>query len=188
MFRITSFATPLPQEELFLKFAEFEEKCKEPERARAIYRYALDNIPKGQVEEVFRRYTAFEKQHGDRDGIEDVIISKKRFQYEEEVQREPLNYDTWFDYARLEESSGDCDRVREVYERAISNVPPGSEKRFWQRYIYLWVNYALFEELEAGEEGRTREVYRACLKLIPHKTFTFAKIWILAAQFEIRCK
>ena len=35
---------------------------------------------------------------------------------------------------------------------------------------------------------RTREVYRQCLKLIPHKEFTFGKIWVLAAQFEIRQK
>lgn len=36
--------------------------------------------------------------------------------------------------------------------------------------------------------ARTREVYRTCLKLIPHQDFTFAKIWIFAAQFEIRQK
>lgn len=29
---------------------------------------------------------------------------------------------------------------------------------------------------------------RECLKLIPHKKFSFAKIWLLAAQFEIRQK
>ncbi|KAK4844901.1 hypothetical protein QYF36_025868 [Acer negundo] len=33
---------------------------------------------------------------------------------------------------------------------------------------------------------QTRDVYRVCLKLIPHKKFSFAKIWLLAAQFEIR--
>ena len=38
-----------PQEELFIKFAEFEEKVKEVDRARAIYRYALDHIPREQV-------------------------------------------------------------------------------------------------------------------------------------------
>lgn len=27
---------------------------------------------------------------------------------------------------------------------------------------------------------------RECLKLIPHGKFSFAKIWLLAAQFEIR--
>jgi crooked neck len=33
---------------------------------------------------------------------------------------------------------------------------------------------------------RAREVYRACLKLLPHRAFTFGKVWIMAAQFEIR--
>lgn len=28
--------------------------------------------------------------------------------------------------------------------------------------------------------------FRECLNLIPHKKFSFAKIWLLAAQFEIR--
>lgn len=62
------------------------------------------------------------------------------------------------------------------------------EKQYWRRYIYLWINYALFEELEAEDEERTRQVYRACLELIPHKIFTFSKIWLLYAQFEIRHK
>lgn len=66
--------------------------------------------------------------------------------------------------------------MRDVYERAVSNVPPANEKRYWQRYIYLWINYALFEELEADNHERTREVYRTCLKLMPHKIFTFAKV------------
>ena len=55
-------------------------------------------------------------------------------------------------------------------------VPPAQEKRYWQRYIYLWINYALWEELEADDPQRTREVYRAALKTIPHDHFTFAKV------------
>ncbi len=47
-------------------------------------------------------------------GIEDVVVSKRRFQYEEDVKRSPLNYDTWFDYVKLEEEAGDIDRIREV--------------------------------------------------------------------------
>ena len=39
-------------------------------------------------------------------------------------------------------------RVREVYERAVANVPPTAEKRLWRRYIFLWLDYALFEEIE----------------------------------------
>lgn len=175
-------------EELFVAFAEFEEKCKELERARAIYKYALDHIPKGQAEDLYRKFVSFEKQYGDRGGIEDVIVGKRRFQYEEEVKKSPLNYDTWFDYIRLEESVGEKGKVREVYERAIANIPPANEKRFWQRYIYIWINYSLYEELEAEDIERAREVYRECLNRIPHKMFTFAKIWVMAAHFEVRQK
>jgi hypothetical protein len=46
--------------------------------------------------------------------LQEVIVSERRFKYEEEVKRAPLNYDAWFDYIRLEESAGDVDRTREV--------------------------------------------------------------------------
>ena len=65
------------------------------------------------------------------------------------VQANPHNYDAWFDYLRLSEDGGDLETTREVYERAISNIPLVKEKRHWRRYIYLWINYALYEELEA---------------------------------------
>lgn len=175
-------------DQLYVKFAQFEELCKEHERARGIYKYALDNLPKEKAQAVYQSFMMFEKQHGDREGIEDVVVGKRRMQYEEDVRKNPTNYDTWFDYIRLEETSGDIEKTRDVYERAIANVPPATEKRYWRRYIYLWINYGLFEELEANDPERTREVYRECLKLVPHKTFSFSKIWVMAANFEIRQK
>jgi len=42
--------------------------------------------------------------------------------------------------------------------------------------LYLWINYALFEELQVKDVDRTRAVYRACLGVVPHKTFTFGKV------------
>ena len=99
-----------------------------------------------------------------------------------------MNYDAWFDYIRLVESEGIKNDIREIYERAIANVPPSKDKQYWRRYIYLWINYAIYEEMDAEDVGRTREVYRTCLDLIPHKRFTFAKMWLLYAQFEIRQK
>lgn len=60
------------------------------ERVRVIYKYALDKIPKNQAQELFKYYTMFEKKFGDRRGIEDVIVSKRRFQYEEEVKVLPV--------------------------------------------------------------------------------------------------
>jgi len=175
-------------EKLFIAFAKFEENQKEHDRARIIYKYALDNMNKEQCAELYNAYTIHEKKFGERAGIENVIMSKRKFQYEEEVKENPMNFDAWFDYVRLVESEGNVEVIRETYERAISNVPPSKEKHYWRRYIYLWINYAVYEELEAGDMDRARQVYRAVLELIPHKRFTFAKLWLLYAQFEIRQK
>ena len=65
---------------------------------------------------------------------------------------------------------------------------PSQQKRHWRRYIYLWINYAVYEELESGNLERCRQVYQACLQLIPHKKFTFAKLWLMCAHFEVRQK
>lgn len=173
-------------ERLFMAYAKFEARLKETERARAIYKFALDRMPRSKSLNLHKAFTQFEKQYGDREGIEDVILSKRRVHYEEQVKENPKNYDAWIDFARLEESSGNTDRVRDVYERAIAQLPPTREKRHWRRYIYLWLFYALYEEMTTRDIERTRQIYQECLKFIPHKDFTFAKVWLMAAQFEIR--
>jgi len=53
------------------------------DRARAIYKYALEHLPKERCEEIYKNYTIHEKKYGDRAGIEDVIVSKRKFKYEE---------------------------------------------------------------------------------------------------------
>ncbi|TPX60573.1 hypothetical protein PhCBS80983_g01723 [Powellomyces hirtus] len=171
---------------IYVSFAKFETRQKEIERARVIYKYALQKLAKGQTENLYNVYTQFEKQHGEKQGIEDVIIGKRRLRYEDELSANPRNYDVWFDYVRLEETAGDHDKIREVYERAIAQVPLIAEKRFWRRYIYLWIFYAVWEELEGKDVERTKQVYQQCLKVIPHKLFTFAKVWLLFAKFLIR--
>lgn len=175
-------------ERLFIAFAKFEENQREHERARVIYKYALDNMPKEKSLELYKAYSIHEKKFGDKAGIEEVIRSKRKFQYEQEIAENPTNYDAWFDYIRLIENEGDVEAIREAYERAIANVPPANDKNFWRRYIYLWINYALYEELETEDAERTRQIYKTCLELIPHKIFTFSKIWLYYAQFEIRQK
>uniref|UniRef100_A0A7S3ER36 Suppressor of forked domain-containing protein n=1 Tax=Haptolina ericina TaxID=156174 RepID=A0A7S3ER36_9EUKA len=179
-------------EELFISFAQFEERAKESDRARVIYKYALDALPRSEAQDLYKKYVLFEKQRGDRSGIEDVISSKKRFQYEEVLKKDPYMYDTWYDYVRLEESfvidavEPDFAATRDVYERAIANVPPAPEKRLWRRYIYLWLRYAIFEELIAKDPPRARQVLAECRRIVPHKSFTFAKLWVHSAHMEIR--
>ena len=82
-------------EKLFLSYARFEARLKEYDRARAIFRYGLDRLPRSKAAILHKSYSTFEKQFGDREGVEDVILSKRRVQYEEAVKTNPKNYDAW---------------------------------------------------------------------------------------------
>lgn len=184
-------------EEVYVAFAQFEERCRETERARAIYTFALDKLPdKSKAPQLYSSFISFEKQHGDKARIEHVVIAKRRVVYEQQIAANALDYDSWLEYIKLEENEAVTSQsyglARDVYERAIANVPPIPEKKYWRRYIYLWIKYALFEELLAADEGdgasadRCNQVYKTCLSVIPHEKFTFAKIWVLYAKFLIR--
>mmetsp|Transcript_32023 Transcript_32023/g.38957 ORF Transcript_32023/g.38957 Transcript_32023/m.38957 type:complete len:714 (+) Transcript_32023:141-2282(+) len=201
---------------VFKQFASFEERHGEPERARVIYKHALalfnlgaqdprkrmrtdiqetaqdlNELEVQKREDLYKSYVSFEKKHGDRQGIEDVLLTKQRAEYSKRVEKDPLDYDAWFEYAKLEEDHETKEtthaRVRDVYEKAVSNLPPSStEKQYWKRYIYLWINYAIYEELTARDLHRASMVYETCLNLIPHAKFSFAKVWIYAAKLHVR--
>uniref|UniRef100_A0A0D9XIM9 Suppressor of forked domain-containing protein n=1 Tax=Leersia perrieri TaxID=77586 RepID=A0A0D9XIM9_9ORYZ len=178
---------------LLAAFAEFEERCGESDRARAIYHHALGtDLPERFADELRGKLLSLEKRFGDRDKIEDGIVAKRRSEYENAVSTNPFDYDAWFDLIRLEEEATNGDktnRIRDLYKRAVANAPrTPAAKRHWRRYIYLWIKYALFEELDAKDVQRARAVYRECLATIPHKKFSFSKIWIMAAELEIRDK
>lgn len=136
------------QARVFKQFASFEERQGEYERARVIYKHAikllklenrgsaeedtdLSDYERKKREELYKAYVTFEKKHGDRQGIEDVILTKQRGEYKTRVADNPRDYDSWFEYAKLEEDQGDPESVRDVYERAVSNLPPTEEKDHW---------------------------------------------------------
>ncbi|KAI0665844.1 hypothetical protein C8Q78DRAFT_1083701 [Trametes maxima] len=162
--------------------------------------FALSRLPRSKSAALYAAYTKFEKQHGTRSTLESTVLGKRRIQYEE-LTHDGRNYDVWFDYARLEEGAlrdlreegatreeeeRATNRVSEVYERAVAQVPPGGEKRHWRRYIFLWLYYALFEEIETKDYERPRQIYETAIRVVPHKQFTFAKLWIMFARFEVR--
>lgn len=215
------------QARVFQRFAAFEERQGEYERARVIYQHAIkllrlgetqinseqverdEDVPEweiGRRQELYKSYLSFEKKHGDRKGIEQVLLTKQRKEYNERVQKDPHDYDAWFEFAKLEEdyaaatdfqradpkgatktNVGDPAAVRDVYERAVACIPPAaSTKEHWKRYIYLWIYYATYEELTNHDLDRAAEIYQMCLNVIPHKQFSFAKVWIYAAKVEVR--
>jgi len=60
------------------------------------------------------------------------------------VKQNPFNYDSWFDYLRLVESDGRADDIREIYERAIANVPPSQVSCSCQNICNILVYVAVF--------------------------------------------
>lgn len=195
------------QARVFKQFASFEERQGEYERARVIYKHAIQLLKldhtaaathddddddelteheRAKREELYKSYISFEKKHGDKEGIEDVILTKQRASYNAKLKENPFDYDSWFELAKLEEDHGTAASVRDTYERAVAQVPPSEEKDHWRRYIYLWIYYAVYEELTNKDLERAWQVYEACLSLIPHKKFSFSKIWILASQVLVR--
>ncbi|KAG1725862.1 hypothetical protein EDB19DRAFT_1946632, partial [Suillus lakei] len=153
---------------VFNAFAKMETRLKEYERARVIYKFALSRLPRSKSANLYAAYTKFEKQHGTRsiDG---------------------RNYDVWFDYVRLEEGALRTLReeggTKEEEDAAWSACVTCTsvllhmyllDKKASLETLYLpLAEYALFEEIETKDYDRARQ-------------FTFAKLWIMAARFEIR--
>lgn len=190
---------------LFIAFAKFETRQREIERARAIYHLGMERFPAHLAPALQHSHAQFEREWGDSAAaIDSVILQKRRAQYSANADAEPYNYDNWFDWIRLEEelleidyfnqSSFDEDKddsrfgsIREVFERAIAQVPPStSEKLHWTRYIYLWLFYATFEEAVAHNRERALAVLQTALRIVPHGSFTFTKLWCHIAEFHLR--
>lgn len=176
-----------PTPTLFVEFARFEVRRGEIERGRAIYKLGMQRWAMANAPGLFHSYAAFERQHGTANTIASVVAVRKRAEYAARLEAEPLDYDTWHAYVALEEEqANDPAAVCEIYERAIAAIPPSDEKRHWRRYIYLWLAYAAYEELVVGSMEQAEAVLRAALQVIPHRSFTFSKVWLALATLCIR--
>ena len=174
-------------EQLIVKFAEFEEAEGEIERARALFKYAIEKLPESSSRELYPAYLQFEKRYGGQKQIEDAVIEKKKAQYQEMLTSNPMDYDTWFELCELQKGVDDVETVRKTYQDAVSNVPPvKDQKQQWSRYVLLYISYATFEEKIANEPEKARQVFYDIISKVPHKKFTFSRLWILYAYFEIR--
>lgn len=179
--------------EIINKWSLWEISVKEYERARAIFQLMLKSdtiqeiITPEQRNQIYLSYTEFEKSYGDKDTIESSIMIKRKLKYEEEVNKAPLDYDSWWSYISILQQEDNNEITRETFERAIKVIPTDAFKStIWRRYIYIWIKYAFWEEFTVGSIENARNIWNKTLKAIPHKSFTFAKIWISFAQFEIR--
>ena len=178
---------------LFLSFARFEERRKQTERARAIYKYAIEKLGKEgvEVERLERAFISFEKQQGERDMVEEVVVRKKRNELQKRVKENGHDYDSWFDLLLLEEGHSGIERTKDTYEQAVTNKPPARAKSGWGRYMYLWIAYAVWAEMSGGTPEAGVEIYKRAVGAVGKRKeggweWVGGRIWVLYAQGRVR--
>ncbi|EAN32759.1 Suppressor of forked protein (Suf) family protein [Theileria parva strain Muguga] len=186
----------LLDEDFFIKFANFEQRHNNIEGANSVYEQGLKLLDKSKSEKLYDSFISFQKQFKN-EYIDDLISVKKRNEYEDDIALNPDNYDTWFNYIKLEESilenmlktcsddklGAQKDRIVQVYERAIANLPKDNNRKLWRRYSYLWIFYAFFSELQLDSKERAEEIYLKSLQILPRD---FSKIYIYLSQLYLR--
>lgn len=170
-------------------YIRFLARFQQAEVARSLLRDALEaeTVPKKR-KSLLELFIAFERQWGDPQDIEKLLILKRSELLEERLSAAPTNYDAWFQLAELFSQYEKLSDAAAVYERACNTaIPPvSSERRLWKRYIFLWLERAAFLEAKVGDIDAADSVYRDVLKCIPHEKFTFGKVWLQYAKFLIR--
>ena len=65
-------------------------------------KFGLRNVPKERANKLYELYINFEKEHGSKDEIDEVILGERRNIYKDELSKNSLNYDAWINLLTLE--------------------------------------------------------------------------------------
>jgi crooked neck len=63
------------------------------DRAKAIYKYAIEKLPEEKREDIYKALTVHEKKYGNKEDIELAILSKRKIKYREVIANS-LTYDS----------------------------------------------------------------------------------------------
>jgi crooked neck len=174
-----------PSELLITRFAQFEESEGEVERSHAIFKYGIERLPSSS--ELKEKFLGFEKRYGGGRDVEDAVIQSRISRYEQILEKAPMSHEVWFELTQLRQTFSSVEVARATFERALSNRPtPSQEKRDWGKFVLIGISFATFEEKIAKNIENARAVFHRIISIVPHKKFTFSRIWILYAYFEIR--
>lgn len=171
---------------LVARWCLWEASMREFARARAIYTTLLekDYLSKTQKAEVFQSFSEFEKKYGTSASTSETLLLKRKLQYEQNVDANPKDYESWWELAKLEQ---DPVKANSILENAVQTSPDAVSKLIvWRRYVFLWIKLALSLEFDCKNLDKARETWKKALDTVPHTKFSFAKLWIHYAEFELR--
>ncbi|ODQ82958.1 hypothetical protein BABINDRAFT_159435 [Babjeviella inositovora NRRL Y-12698] len=128
----------------------------------------------------------YEKRFGSVESVEAVTLQKRMLQYAAELAASPEDYDLWWIYLDATETQGP-EETQRAFAKAVAASPQSETKEAWRKYIAVWLRYLMFVELTLDDKEKTRLLFQELLGLIPHTKFSFTKVWLAYAKFEIRC-
>lgn len=170
---------------LVVSFANWEATQQEYQRCKQLYVISVQRWPNNEL--LKKGLLEFDKRFGDSESIEHSVIQRRRRRYEEDLQQTPNDYDTRWLYLDLIQTNFKSEML-DCLEESVSNTQPrdATKTSAWKRYIYLWVRYLVYVELEVQNIDLCRRLYQRLIDLIPHRKFTFSKVWFMYSQFELR--
>lgn len=199
--------------EYVVHFAQFETRCGEHERARAVLSAAMELVAAAPAaaagkERLLSVLTTLQKAYGASTDLRASIISKRRNFYELRLAESPRDYDLWANYlallvyifrfpdlagakpanARKEEALED---IRRAFAQAAS-VPPTAtadgtlSKHAWRSFFCLFVDHAHFEETQVRNLEAARDTFSRALSLVPARYADVPDIWLRATELELR--
>lgn len=183
---------------LIIQFANWEASRQELDRAQTILKLTLDQqLVSSNNPDLQNAMLNLQKKYGnDGDTQNQTILQRRRRHYENLLTKTPRDYDTWWIYLDLIEENFSSQELLTSFDKATAptTIPQGTPNKNveldvnWQRYLYLWIRYLIYMELQQNDIVTTRSLYNKVIdQVIPHEpTFIFNKIWIMFAQFEIR--
>ncbi|CDO96195.1 unnamed protein product [Kluyveromyces dobzhanskii CBS 2104] len=184
---LTSFSgTPSADiERIVNEFASWEASQNEYDRSRALYNLAIGKWPASDV--LKEHQIQFEKKFGSSKNMQDIVIAKRKIQYEQHLNANPNDYSTWWVYLDLCEENHP-ELLNTVFQSFTELAEPKSSTKdsSWKKYLRICMRYLVYLELVVNDIPTTRAVYNSTLKRIPHTKFTLGKLWIMFAEFEIR--
>lgn len=174
----------------FLKlWTEWEVSVREIEKARAIYKTILDLnlLSKQQQARVFEDFSEFERKYGGIGDTDSTLRLKRILQYEKDIEEDSHDYDAWWEYIKLQENEKPNNEIISVLEKAVSTKPKHKSKlTSWRRYVFLWIKLAWYQELKMLDIDAARTTWKKAHDVMSKESFSFAKLWILYAEFELR--
>ncbi|KAI3405211.2 CLF1 [Candida oxycetoniae] len=187
---------------LVASWLAWELRCQELERVKAIHELLLDSnrfkYSSKVKKALLTAISEIENVVGDKKSIESSIIQKRRIKYEEDIEIDPTNYDSWWSYISIVVSQGESEseseteresreKLREIFDKSTLYPPTDAWKNDkWRKYIMIWVRYAFWEEFDNSDIEAARAVWNSCLKIMSQKSFISGKVWIGLAEFELR--